>query len=200
MIATVQRHRRVAAALREFLDQGGTALAAPRLIAGTVARQEDSRRGGSRPGDPGGCHLAEWLEEPLSRPGGRPARAVWHCTIQPHPDDRCLSDQEWASVAAAIIHGTGLSRAGETGAVRWLAARHCTHIHVLATLARQDGGAVLPGSDFSPVRRACHAAEDSYGLRSTRLTAPGPVLRRRHPGGLACHAVPQPAPVREAPQ
>ncbi len=87
------------------------------------------------------------------------------------------------------MDGTGLARPGDSGAVRWLAARHGAHVHIIATLARQDGAPAEPGSDFSPVRRACHR----HGLHSTRRAAPGPVLRGRDRGALACRPAPQPA-------
>ena len=58
-----------------------------------------------------------------------------------------LSDDEWAQIAADILHRTGLSPYGQEDdavrwvAVRWVAVRHgADHIHIVAMLARQDGG------------------------------------------------------------
>jgi hypothetical protein len=136
-------------------------------------------------------HPAE-LEPPL-RPGGRrdfqqlngllqqtlaalgtraPARPVWHCVARAAPGDRMLSDDEWAHVAGEIMHRTGLAPRGEEDdAVRWVAIRHAEdHIHIVATLARQDGRRPRLSNDYYRVREACLAAEDRFGLRRT---APG---------------------------
>ncbi len=85
------------------------------------------------------------------------------------PGDRMLSDDEWAAIAHEVMHRTGLSPYGqEDEAVRWIAVRHGDdHIHVVAMLARQDGG--KPGLSWEryKVRAACLAAEQRYRLRST---------------------------------
>ena len=80
-----------------------------------------------------------------------------------------LSDDEWAAIAHEVMHRTGLSRYGrEDQAVCWVAVQHGDdHIHLVAMLARQDGG--KPGLSWEryKVRAACLAAEQRYGLRST---------------------------------
>ncbi len=83
-----------------------------------------------------------------------------------------LSDDEWAQVAAEIMHRTGLAPYGqEDDAVRWVAIRHADdHIHIVATLARQDGGRPRLSNDYYRVREACLAVENRFGLRRT---APG---------------------------
>ena len=97
------------------------------------------------------------------------ARPVWHCALRAAPEDRMLSDEEWAQIAADVMDRTGLSPHGqEDEAVRWVAVRHGDdHIHLVAMLARQDGG--TPGLSFERyrVRASCLAAERRYGLRST---------------------------------
>jgi MobA/VirD2-like, nuclease domain len=136
-------------------------------------------------------HPAE-LEPPL-RPGGRrnfrrlngllqqtlaalgagaPSRPVWHCVARAAPGDRMLSDDEWALVAGEMMHCTGLAPYGqEDDAVRWVAIRHADdHIHIVATLARQDGRRPRVSNDYYRVREACLAVEDRFGLRRT---APG---------------------------
>ena len=57
---------------------------------------------------------------------------------------------------------------GDDRAVRWVAVRHAAdHIHIVATLARQDGGRVKTWNDFFRVREACRAAERRLGLTAT---------------------------------
>ena len=80
-----------------------------------------------------------------------------------------LSDDEWAAIAHDVMHRTGLSPYGqEDEAVRWVAVRHGDdHIHLVAMLARQDGGKPTLSWERYKVRAACLAAEQRYGLRPT---------------------------------
>ena len=80
-----------------------------------------------------------------------------------------LSDDESAGIAHEVMHRTGLSPYGqEDEAVRWVAVRHGNdHIHLVAMLARQDGGKPSLSWERYKVRAACLAAEQRYGLRST---------------------------------
>ena len=109
--------------------------------------------------------LAELLEQPLRvyrRDTGRP---VWHCSVRAAPADRQLTDQEWAAVAEEVVHRTGLARRGEDGGCRWIAMRHADdHIHIVVTLARQDGAPVRLHNDYYRVGEACAAAEYELGL------------------------------------
>jgi hypothetical protein len=93
-------------------------------------------------------------------------RPVWHCSVRAAPGDRTLSDDEWADVAADVMARTGLAPRGqEHDAVRWVAIRHADdHVHIVALLARQDGGKAFAWRDFFQVADACHAAEQRYGL------------------------------------
>jgi len=116
-----------------------------------------------------------WMRRPsrsavLGRRGF--ARPVWHCAVRAAPEDRMLSDQEWAQIAGDMMHRTGLAPHGqEDDAVRWVAVRHGDdHIHIVAMLARQDGGRPRLSNERYRVREACRAAEERYGLRRT---APG---------------------------
>ena len=85
--------------------------------------------------------LAGLLEQPLAALRGRGyGKPVWHCAIRAAPEDPMLSDAEWALVAARVMHRTGLALDGDDLGVRWVAVRHAAdHIHIVATLARQDG-------------------------------------------------------------
>ena len=107
-------------------------------------------------------------------------RPVWHCAVRAAPEDRMLSDEEWAQVACDVMHRTGLAPRGqEDDAVRWVAVRHGDdHIHIVAMLARQDRRRPRLSNDRYRVREACLAAEERYGLRRTaagdRTAAPPP--------------------------
>jgi len=114
--------------------------------------------------------LAGLLLQPQAALGKRAyARPVWHCSMRAAPEDRMLSDDEWAAIAHDVMDRAGLSPYGqEDEAVRWVAVRHGQdHIHIVAMLARQDGGKPSLSWERYKVRAACLAAEQRYGLRST---------------------------------
>ncbi|HEV2259749.1 MAG TPA: hypothetical protein VGS06_42105 [Streptosporangiaceae bacterium] len=114
--------------------------------------------------------LAGLLLQPQAALGKRAyARPVWHCSMRAAPEDRMLSDDEWAAIAHEVLDRTGLAPYGqEDEAVRWVAVRHGEdHIHIVAMLARQDGGKPGLSWERAKVRAACLAAEQRYGLRST---------------------------------
>jgi len=97
------------------------------------------------------------------------AKPVWHCSMRAAPEDRLLSDAEWAHIARDVMHRTGLCPHGdEDDAVRWIAIRHGPdHIHLVAMLARQDRTRPRVVNERYRVRDACLTAEERYGLRST---------------------------------
>ncbi len=97
------------------------------------------------------------------------AKPVWHCSMRAAPEDRLLSDSEWAQIAQDVMHRTRLCpRGDEDDAVRWIAIRHGSdHIHLVAMLARQDRTRPRVHNERYRVRDGCLAAEQRYGLRST---------------------------------
>jgi hypothetical protein len=140
----------------------------PHLVAGfgDPAELEPERRpDGSRDFR----RLAGLLAQPLALlTGPSYDKPVWHCSIRAAPQDRMLSDAEWARVAAGVMDCTGLAPCDDESGVRWVAVRHAPdHIHIVATLARQDGIRPRTWNDFYRVRDACHDAERWFGLRST---------------------------------
>jgi hypothetical protein len=152
----------------------------PHLVAGFAdpADLEPERR-------PGGGRdfrrLAGLLNQPLAALAGPGySSPVWHCSVRAAPEDRLLSDAEWAQVAARIMDRTGLAPGGDDVGVRWVAVRHASdHIHLVATLARQDGTRPRIWNDFYRVREACAQAEAQFGLRTT---APADRTAERRPG------------------
>jgi len=125
--------------------------------------------------------LVSRLRLPHDRQGSLAcAKPVWHCSMRAAPEDRMLSDAEWAQIARDVMARTGLSPHGQNDqGVRWIAVRHGPdHIHLVAMLARQDGARVSTWNTRYRVRDACIAAEQRYGLRSTappdHTASPGP--------------------------
>jgi hypothetical protein len=130
---------------------------------------------------------APLLAAGLQREDWKTARPVYHLAIAAADEDRQLSDEQWADIAAEYVDRIGLAPRGDEAAVRWVAVRHAdNHVHVVATLARQDGKRVWPRNDFYRSREASRAIEERYGLRRTSpadRTAPREITRaeqRRH--------------------
>jgi hypothetical protein len=113
--------------------------------------------------------LAALLQAPvLAGNVAREAKPVYHLAISAAKTDRQLSDVEWADIAAEYVHRLGLAPRGDDQAVRWVAVRHARdHVHVVATLVRQDGRRVFPRQDYLRSREASRTIEARYGLTTT---------------------------------
>jgi hypothetical protein len=151
----------------------------PRLVGGfsDPAELEPERR---RDGSADVRRLAGLLNQPLAALRGPGFdKPVWHCSVRAAPGDRELSDEEWAQVAALVMDKTGLAPDGDDVGVRWVAVRHAAdHVHLVATLARQDGARPKVWNDFFRVREACLEAEQRLGLA---VTAPADRTAARRP-------------------
>jgi len=115
--------------------------------------------------------LVGMLEQPM-RVGRHPPRLpVWHCSLRTAPGDRHLTDTQWAHIAAEVMAAVGLAPHGDRHAVRWVAVRHAdNHIHLVATLVRQDGATAWAWKDKLRTQAACRDIEDRYGLRRVAPT------------------------------
>jgi hypothetical protein len=118
--------------------------------------------------------LTGLLNAPLDMTGRRGQDGtVWHCVLSSAPGDRLMSDAEWNEIAAEFMDRMGLARRDDPTGVRWVAVRHglskggIDHIHIAATLARQDGMLPSVHNDFLRARRACQAIERQSGLQVT---------------------------------
>lgn len=124
--------------------------------------------------------LVSSLNEPVvalgfSKAELKTVKPVYHLTIAAAKDadtgelvDRLLSDEEWAGIAAEYMDRLGLARRDDDGAVRWVAVRHADdHVHVVATLARQDGRRARTSNERYRSREASRFVEVKYGLHCT---------------------------------
>ncbi len=76
-----------------------------------------------------------------------------------------LSDAQWALAAERVMHRTGLAPAGDDLGVRWVAVRHAAdHIHIIATLARQDRTQPRIWGDYYRVRQPARMPPCRFGL------------------------------------
>ncbi|MEV7114201.1 mobilization protein [Streptomyces anulatus] len=97
--------------------------------------------------------------------GPRPAGHVWHASIRNAPTDRTLTDTEWATVAAEMVHAAGVAPHGDEQACRWVAVRHAPdHIHIVATLTRRDGRGPRIRGDILRMHTAARGFETAWGL------------------------------------
>jgi hypothetical protein len=91
---------------------------------------------------------------------------VWHCSIRAAPEDRILSDEDWAAIARRIVHATGIAPNGDPDGCRWAAIRHADdHIHIAATTVRGDLRPARHWNDYLTADRELAAIEKDYGLR-----------------------------------
>jgi hypothetical protein len=117
-------------------------------------------------------HLTDLLEIPVRAGRNAPHKTVWHCSVRAHASDRLLSDEQWGHIAAEVVARVGLARPGDLQAVRWVAVRHADdHIHIAATLVRQDRRTVWPRRDYALTQAACRDIEQRLGLY--RVCRPG---------------------------
>jgi len=116
------------------------------------------------------------LEQPLAAAGvGPDKKPVYHLIIAVKKDpetgalvDRYLTDSTWRDIAETHLDRLGLAPRGDDLGVRWVAVRHADdHVHVVATLARQDGRRVFPRNDFWRAGEASREVEAKYGLSVT---------------------------------
>jgi hypothetical protein len=113
------------------------------------------------------AQLAAQLDQPLKMLGDKaPKHTVWHCPVRAAPEDPILTDAQWATIAHRIVAAAGIAPAGDDEACRWVAVRHADdHIHITATLVRQDGRRPQRDYDQRAVQREARQIEIDYGLR-----------------------------------
>ncbi|MFV2101832.1 relaxase/mobilization nuclease domain-containing protein [Micromonospora sp. LOL_024] len=120
--------------------------------------------------------LARLLEQPVRAGRNPPQKFVWHTSVRNHTTDRVLSDSQWAHIAAEIVAAVGIAPHGDPDAVRWVAVRHADdHIHIVATLVRQDGETVWAWNERLKAQMAARDLEQRY-----RLHQVGPVDHTSH--------------------
>lgn len=107
----------------------------------------------------------------------RPAKHVWHMSVRNAPEDPVLSDDDWAEIARRIVAATGIDP-GDGAGCRWAAVRHADdHIHIIATLVREDGYKPDLDQDAKRAQAEARLLEAEYGLRRLN-TGDGTAARR----------------------
>ncbi|MGW3201945.1 relaxase/mobilization nuclease domain-containing protein [Streptomyces sp. NPDC001118] len=116
--------------------------------------------------------LAGLLDQPvdaLAADGGKPwKKHVYHIPVSNEPGDPTLTDAQWKEVAQRIVEASGIVDPNEPGGCRWVAVRHAdNHIHIVATLVRQDGRKPEIHNDGYRFRPVCNEFEQRWGLKPT---------------------------------
>ncbi|MEU2979594.1 relaxase/mobilization nuclease domain-containing protein [Streptomyces hirsutus] len=133
--------------------------------------------------------LARHLDAPVhlrnSEFGKKVTDHVWHCPVRTAPEDRHLSDAEWADIAQRIVEAAGIAPPGDDLGCRWIAVRHADdHIHILATTVREDGRRPKLHDSGIRVGDACRQIEKDYGLcqlkKGDRTAARRPTQAEMH--------------------
>ncbi|MBV6695584.1 mobilization protein [Kitasatospora aureofaciens] len=110
---------------------------------------------------------------------------VWHCSIRTAPEDRLLSDEEWAEAARRVVAAAGIAPDGDPDGCRWVAVRHAdNHIHIAATIVRGDLLKADIENDFNRAQAECRKIEKEWGLRELKpgdgTAAKEPTNREKH--------------------
>ncbi|MFD8218334.1 relaxase/mobilization nuclease domain-containing protein [Streptomyces sp. NPDC059697] len=116
--------------------------------------------------------LQHLLDQPLAllEAGQRPDKHVWHCSVRAAPDDPILSDEQWGDIARRVVAATGIDP-GDGAGCRWAAVRHADdHIHIIATLVREDGRRPDHHRSGKRAQAECRLIEKELGLHQV---APG---------------------------
>ncbi|MFE2690546.1 relaxase/mobilization nuclease domain-containing protein [Streptomyces mirabilis] len=132
-------------------------------------------------------HLQRLLDQPVNAlpASKRPEKHVWHLSVRAAPEDPILSDEDWAAIARRMVAATGIAPDGDEQACRWAAVRHADdHIHIIATLVRDDGRRPRLHNEARRAQTECRRIEADYGLRRV---PPGDGTAAKPPTSAECH-------------
>ncbi|WP_406186197.1 relaxase/mobilization nuclease domain-containing protein [Streptomyces sp. NBC_01006] len=124
--------------------------------------------------DPLATHkqLQRLLDQPLHNidEADRPAKHVWHLSVRNAPEDPILTDKQWGDIARRMVAAAGIDDPDTEAGCRWAAVRHADdHIHIIATLVREDGYKPDLNHDAARVQATARLLEAELQLR--RLNA-----------------------------
>ncbi|MEV6506317.1 relaxase/mobilization nuclease domain-containing protein [Streptomyces sp. NPDC051642] len=132
-------------------------------------------------------HLQHLLDQPVNAlpASKRPEKHVWHLSVRAAPEDPILSDEDWAAIARRMAAATGIAPNGDEQACRWAAIRHADdHIHIIATLVRDDGRRPRRHNEARRAQAECRRIEVDYDLRRV---APGDGTAAKPPTSAERH-------------
>lgn len=98
------------------------------------------------------------------------ANHVWHCSLSLSPEEAALGDETWGRIASDFMSEMGFTGSDGKAPCRWVAIHHGSaknggdHIHIAATIVREDGTKWSPWYDQRRAQKACNMLEHRYGL------------------------------------
>lgn len=98
------------------------------------------------------------------------ANHVWHCSLSLSPEEAALGDEVWGRIASDFMDEMGFTGSDGKAPCRWVAIHHGSaknggdHIHIAATIVREDGTKWSPWYDQRRAQKACNVLEHRYGL------------------------------------
>ncbi|WP_196249956.1 relaxase/mobilization nuclease domain-containing protein [Rhodococcoides fascians] len=123
---------------------------------------------------------------------------TWHCSLSLNPDEGELTDAAWGAIATDFMKEMGFDDPDDPRSpARWVAIRHGKttaggdHIHIAASVVREDGTKVSLRRDFNRAQTAVNVLEHRYGLtvltsrekeRGTRGLEPAEIESTRRSG------------------
>ena len=114
------------------------------------------------------AQLGGLLMQPVRACERAPELVVFHLALRNAPHDRRLSDEEWAQVCDAVVDRTGIAPADDLAGCRWVAVRAGDElVHLVATLAREDGREPKLWNSYYRLREVANDYEREFGLRPT---------------------------------
>jgi hypothetical protein len=115
--------------------------------------------------------LAARLDAPQVAAGERGVhRYVWQCALSLPPQEGPLDDERWGRIAERFVAEMGFVGTADRAGCRWIAVRHGPsakgndHIHLVVTLATEDGAPVWLRQDKRRSQQVCDLLEDEFGL------------------------------------
>lgn len=124
--------------------------------------------------------LAAEMDAPRRIHGVDPPKGhVYHVPISLHANDGQLTDEQWREIAEYAAAQLGFTEAPGRAAVPWVAVRHGLsangndHIHLVATLIREDGRIAETHRDFLTWSGIRQEMESRFNLTRTRSKGAG---------------------------
>ncbi len=125
--------------------------------------------------------LVGLLEQPVLAADHAPTKYVWHASMRLAPEDRDreFSDARWSHMARELLAEAGIARHGDDDGLRWVVVRHNDdHVHIVATLVREDGRIDWMKNDWPRTREASARISRRFGLRRDVPTADRTAAKR----------------------
>ena len=124
---------------------------------------------------------------------GRREVNVWHCSLSLAAEEGALSGDRWQEIATDFMDRMGFTEASGKAPARWVAVHHGVskagndHIHIAASMVREDGTRWTSWNDFKKAQEAARELEAKYGL--ARVGADAPIHERATKPAEREHAV-----------